>query len=189
MDFGTIEDKENASIQNNETPPPRRSKSFKRATRHNPLLLSSSADELDSKTSDSLLHDSIYPPTKQSTKQEFSFPDTPVLSNQANNSPKSFNNCHGGGTDSNFNEHSDSLSRNSRYSSMPVLNVLEPSSPIIHRNRKCSEDITRHESTSSVKKRIFDTKLYFQKAEMKIVQILIIFVGEITLSQLLMILT
>jgi hypothetical protein len=38
---------------------------------------------------------------------------------------------------------------------MPVLNVLEPSSPIIHRNRKCSEDITRHESTSSVKKRIF----------------------------------
>ena len=164
VDFGTIEDKENASIQNKETPPSRRSKSFKRATKYHPILLSSSTDELDSKTSDSLLHDSICSPTKQSTKQEFSFSVTPVPSNQANNSPKSVNKCHGGRTDSNFNEHSDSLSRNSRYSSMPVLNVLEPSSPIIHRNRKCSEDITRHESTSSVKKRIFDTKLYFQKS-------------------------
>jgi hypothetical protein len=63
---------------NKETPPSRRSKSFKRATKYHPILLSSSTDELDSKTSDSLLHDSIYSPTKQSTKQEFSFSVTPV---------------------------------------------------------------------------------------------------------------
>lgn len=151
VDFSSIEDKENTSQTNSETPKSRRSRSFKRATKQNPML-SLSNNDLDTESTDSLNQEST-----KSSKQDVSS-IVPVSSKQAN-SPKIINKYHGHQS----NEHSGSLCRNGKYFSMPVLNVLEPPSPTINRNRKCSDDITRTDSGSSIKKRIFDTKLYFQR--------------------------
>ncbi|XP_063426284.1 uncharacterized protein LOC134710056 isoform X2 [Mytilus trossulus] len=163
VDFGPLDNKENTSQVKQETPTSsRRSKSFKRATKLKPLL-SVSNDTLESITPNGQEQDAFYTPSKKSAGLEFSF-SSPSTPSENSSSPKTFNKFMRNETEKLCNENSGSLSRHSRYSSMPVLNTMESSSPLIRKQRKCSEEITSQENSSMGKKRIFDTKMYFKRA-------------------------
>ncbi|CAC5403608.1 Pleckstrin homology domain-containing family G member 1,Pleckstrin homology domain-containing family G member 3 [Mytilus coruscus] len=162
VDFGPLDDKENTSKVKQETPTSsRRSKSFKRATKLKPLL-SVSNDTLESIAPNSHEQDVFYTPSKKSAGLEFSF-SSPSTPSENSSSPKTFRKFMRSETEKLCNDNSGSLSRHIRYSSMPVLNTLEPPSPLLRKHRKCSEEITSQENSSLVKKRIFDTKLYFKR--------------------------
>ncbi|CAC5364529.1 unnamed protein product [Mytilus coruscus] len=123
-----------------------------------------SNDTLESIAPNSHEQNAFYTPSKKSAGLEFSLSSPSTLSENSS-SPKTFNKFTRSETEELCNENSGSLSRHSRYSSMPVLNTLEPSSPLLHKQWKCSEEITSQENSSLVKKRIFDTKRYFKRAK------------------------